>query len=37
MHSIVLYYIALRRSQLYCIVNLLLIHCYVDIIQYNAN
>ena len=32
MHSIVLYSIVLSRSQ--CIV--LLIYCYVDIIQYNA-
>ena len=32
MHSIVLYSIVLSRSQLYCIVNLLL----CGIIQYNA-
>ena len=34
MHSIVLYSIALRRSQLYCIVNLLL--CGYNTIQYYA-
>ena len=34
MHSIVLYSIVLHRSQLYSIV--LLIYCFVDIIQYNA-
>ena len=34
MHTIVLYSIVLRRSQLYSIV--LLIYCYVDIIQYNG-
>ena len=35
--NLIFYCVTVQAKKLYCILNLLLIHCYVDIIQYNAN